>query len=338
MLSGIITEFSRILKDFSVPLELFYQFCSPTQFDNTTTSSKLAKLGVFSSRFADYVPRIWHGWVAENALRTKREHETFFLGKRVVITGATSGIGKKMMMKVIDRGGEVIVLGRNADKFSTGFTSGAARDRVKFVHCDLLSNSSIDSAVASLKQMGPIDVLINSAGLSIDRPFASMSTDLRGITRMTQTNFLGPLRIIRVKQQGARVVTLSSVSTQLAVPGFGAYSATKAALDQMFTVLSTELAGTGIGFTSVKLPLVKSPMTRPNRRLRNVPMLSENEAAELILSAIVSGEREESHPVARLFEVIRVINPSTASSLSTIGSQIFVRAPYIANLLGNRFH
>ena len=90
-----------------------------------------------------------------------------------------------MMMKVIDRGGEVIVLGRNADKFSTGFTSGAARDRVKFVHCDLLSNSSIDSAVASLKQMGPIDVLINSAGLSIDRPFASMSTDLRGITRMT---------------------------------------------------------------------------------------------------------------------------------------------------------
>jgi short-chain dehydrogenase/reductase family oxidoreductase len=344
VLSGIITDFSRILKDFSVPLELFYQFCSPTQFDNTATSAKLAKLGVFSSRFADYVPRIWHGWVAESALRSKRERETFFLGKRVAITGATSGIGKKMMMKVIDRGGEVIVLGRNPDKFTAGFTSGAARDRVKFVHCDLLSNSSIDTAAASLKQMGSIDILINSAGLSIDRPFALMSTDLRGIARMTQTNFLGPLRIIRalldtlVEQEGARVVTLSSVSTQLAVPGFGAYSATKAALDQMFTVLSTELAGTGVGFTSVKLPLVKSPMTRPNRRLRNVPMLSENDAAELILSAIVSGEREVSHPVARLFEVVRVINPSTASSLSTIGSQIFIRAPYIAKLLGNRFH
>ena len=178
-----------------------------------------------------------------------------------------------------------------------------------------------------------------AAGLSIDRRLRDMSAELDELTRMTQVNFLAPVHLVRGLaplldgRPDARVVTLSSISTQLEVPGFSMYAATKAALDQAFAVLSAELAGSGISFVTVRLPLVRTPMTNVNVRLRNVPMQSVATAADTVLTATVDGRRAAGGMLGHAFELLRVARPGLASAVSSLGWRSYLRVPYFSRIV-----
>lgn len=344
---GVLTKLKGdvldIVAEASVPTALLPELAHPTQFTNRATAGRQRALGIQSTEFERYVPLLWHGWLARTAMASKQQTESFFQGKRVLLSGATSGIGRAILFKILDRGATVIVLGRDREKLDaalSGVSAGAA-ERVTFVACDLLDDASIAEALDEIEDLGlAVDIFIHSAGVSIHRAFLRMPSDLEGVTRMTQVNFLAPLRIMRAilpdmaGRPDSRIVALSSISTQLEVPGFGPYSATKSALDQVLRVLRTELLGEGVAFTTVHLPLVKSPMTDKNIGLRNVPMLSESAASELVLTATADGKPSAGPRLGRFFEGVRLLYPTFAPLVTNLGWKVYLRLPYFSRVTG----
>ncbi|MBX6381658.1 MAG: SDR family NAD(P)-dependent oxidoreductase [Microbispora sp.] len=343
VLTNLKNDVRDILAEAGLPTFLLNELNQPTQFTNRATAARLRALGIRSTRFERYAPRLWHGWLAATAVESREKADGFFRGKHVLMTGATSGIGRSIFRKVLDRGAAVLVLGRNKEKLDEALSGvpAEAAGRVRFVECDLLDDESISRALREIGDSGvPVDVFIHSAGVSIDRSFLDMSVDLGEVSRMTQVNFLAPLRIMRAVLPGmlgradARIASLSSISTQMNIPGFGPYAATKRALDQVFGALPTELLSKGVSFTTVRLPLVKSPMTRLNLRLRNAPMQSESAAAELVLSAVAEGRPVAGVPLGRALEVLGVLHPRLASLVSNLGWKVFLRLGYLSRVTG----
>ncbi|MFV2144871.1 SDR family NAD(P)-dependent oxidoreductase [Isoptericola sp. G70] len=342
---GVLTQLKNdaidILHDVGVPRYLVGELNQPTQFSNAATSARLAALGIGSPAFEQYASRTWHGWLAHEARAPGRRELEFFRGKHVVMTGGSSGVGAGILRRLLEHGvASVVVLGRNRKRLDDVLEYQPGAERVELVDCDLLDDASVGAAIDRLAQAGrEVDLLVLSAGLSIDRPLRDMSADLEELSRMTQVNFVAPMRLVRAlvplmaDRPDARVVTLSSIATQLDVPGFSMYSATKAALDQAFAVLPSELTGSGVSFVSVRLPLVKTPMTNVNIRLRNVPMLSVGAAVDMVVAATVSGRRSAGGAVGRSFEVLKLWHPVLASVVGNLGWKGYVRVPYFSRVV-----
>lgn len=340
VLADLQNEVLTVFADIGVPRYLMQELQQSTQFSNAQTAERLRLLGIHSPSFEEYSSRIWHGWLAHRTRALKDRRRDFFRGKRVLMTGGSSGIGAGMVRRMLELGVDSItVLGRSPERLAVSLGSHSASERVQYVPCDLLQPESVAAAVEQLVAEGEwIDVLVLSAGLSVHRRLLDMSDDLNELVRMTQVNFLSAIHLIRgvvplmETRKDATVVTLSTIGTQVDVPGFGIYSATKAALDQVFAVLPSELSGAGIRFCSVRLPLVKTAMTDANVRLRQVPMLSVGRAVELVLAATVIGKPTSGTWLGTVFEVLRTIRPSLAMSVSSIGWRSYLRVPYFARL------
>ncbi|NEN79550.1 SDR family NAD(P)-dependent oxidoreductase [Nocardioides zeae] len=341
VLTQLRDDILAILRDAGIPQHLLAELHQPTQFSNDITSAHLRELGIESTMFTSYVSRIWYGWLAHRMRDACARRRAFFSGKHVVMTGGSSGIGAEMLRRMLDSGvASVVVLGRHAERVASVVAPHPERERVEHLPCDLLDPEDVTSAVDQLlSDDRPIDVLVLSAGLSIDRRLLDMTDDLNELARMTQVNFLAPTHLIRglvplmEGRPDARVVTISTISTQLDVPGFSVYAATKAALDRVFSVLPAELAGKGISFVTVRLPLVKTPMTDVHVRLRDVPMLSVGRASEIVLAALETGDARAGTWLGSMFEVLQNLHPELARALSSIGWRAYLRTPYFARLV-----
>lgn len=341
VLAQLRDDVLAILADADVPQHLLGELHQATQFSNDITSTRLRELGIDSPTFASYASRIWHGWLAHRTRAMLDRRRAFFSGKHIVMTGGSSGIGAEMLRRMLDADvASVVVLGRGSERLEAAVAAHPARERVEHLSCNLIDPADVTSAVERLLADGRmIDALVLSAGLSIDRRLLDMADDLNEMARMTQVNFLAPTHLIRgllpliEHRTDARIVTVSTISTQLDVPGFTVYAATKAALDQVFAVLPAELAGKGISFVTVRLPLVKTPMTDVHVRLRDVPMLSVGRAAEMVLAAFESGDPRAGTRLGNVIELLRTLHPTLARAFSSVGWRAYLRVPYFARLL-----
>jgi NAD(P)-dependent dehydrogenase (short-subunit alcohol dehydrogenase family) len=226
-------------------------------------------------------------------LRPNRD-EVDLKGKRILVTGASSGIGEAGAEKLAHAGAKVVVVARRQellDAVAARITTAGGDARA--IACDLSDLDAIDDLVATLERgLGGIDILINNAGRSIRRPLAESLDRWHDVERTMTLNYFSPLRLIRGLAPGMRergdghIINVSTWGVlNESSPLFAVYNASKAALTAVSRVIETEWSRDGVHSTTLFYPLVKTPMIAPTRAYDGLPGLSADEAAEWMLTA-----------------------------------------------------
>ena len=215
-------------------------------------------------------------------------------GKRILLTGASSGIGEAAAEKFARRGATVVVAARRQELLDDLVGRITAEGGSAVAHaCDLSDLDAVDDLVATLESdLGGIDILINNAGRSIRRPLAESLDRWHDVERTMALNYYSPLRLIRGLAPGMRergdghIINVSTWGVlNESSPLFSVYNASKAALSSVSRIIETEWGADGVHSTTLYYPLVLTPMIAPTRAYDGLPGLSADEAADWMITA-----------------------------------------------------
>lgn len=181
-------------------------------------------------------------------------------GKRILVTGASSGIGRQIALGCARAGASVIASGRNADRLNATLAAmgGTGHQTLVFDVCD---EAAVKAAASS---MGKLDGVVHGAGISLLAPLR-LATRSHIESQLT-TNLVGPMLLTQqlllrnALQQGSAIVFISSISAHIGVHGVSSYAASKGALEAMARSLSMEVARKGIRVNCLAPGLVRTPM------------------------------------------------------------------------------
>jgi NAD(P)-dependent dehydrogenase (short-subunit alcohol dehydrogenase family) len=295
---------NAVMKDLGLP-EDFLSFVNyPTRFDRRATDAALKGSGIECPNLHDYAWALWDYWERhlDPALFIDRSLKGTVGGKVVLVTGGSSGIGLSAACRFAEAGAITIICARDGDKLAAAVKEiedyarqhGQSEPRVHSHQVDVANPESCAAFVAALQeQHGGVDFLINNAGRSIRRAIESSYDRFHDFERTMQLNYFGALRITlgllpgMVAKKKGHVVNISSISVLVSAPRFSAYVASKAALDAWTACAASEFADQGITFTTVNMPLVRTPMTAPTKIYDSMPLLAPEEAADMIVQACV---------------------------------------------------
>ena len=252
-------------------------------------------------------------------------------GRAVLVTGASSGIGEALAQRLGDAGAKVLLVARSADKLEEMKQAIEARGGVAFVYAtDLSSAEDTQRAVeAILADHGQVDVLVNNAGMSIRRSVAKSYDRVHDFERTLSLNFLGAVRLIMgflpgmLAQKRGQIVNVSTIGVQVNVPRYGAYIASKAALDAFSRVLAVEVLQEGVKVTTIYMPLVKTPMMESTTIYQSFPMRSADGAADLIIEGIVHQPKRVAVPAGNVFEFAYGVAPKTIERVLNAAYQLY---------------
>jgi NAD(P)-dependent dehydrogenase (short-subunit alcohol dehydrogenase family) len=215
-------------------------------------------------------------------------------GKRILLTGASSGIGEAAAAQFAREGATVVAVARRqelldalADRITKA--GGAAIS----IPCDISDLDAVDALVADVEErLGGVDILVNNAGRSIRRPLAESQERWHDVERTMVLNYYAPLRLIRgfapgmLERGDGHVINVSTWGVlSEASPLFSVYNASKAALSTVSRVIETEWGRNGVHSTTLYYPLVATPMIAPTKAYAGMPALTSEEAAEWMLTA-----------------------------------------------------
>jgi short-subunit dehydrogenase len=252
-------------------------------------------------------------------------------GRAIVITGASSGIGEALAMRLGNAGARVMLIARSADKLQEMKESIEARGGAAFVYPGDLSNAEDTQRLiaAVLEEQGHVDILVNNAGISIRRSVQKSYDRVHDFERTLALNFLGAVRLImgflpamRAQKQG-QILNVSTIGVQVNVPRYGAYIASKAALDAFSRVLAVEALRDGVKVTTIYMPLVKTPMMESTTIYDAFPMRSAEQAADLIVDGIVHQPKRVATPVGNLFEFAYGVAPNAIDRVLNAAYQLY---------------
>jgi len=215
-------------------------------------------------------------------------------GKRVLITGASSGIGEAGAEQFAAAEAEVIVVARRAELLEELAARIAdAGGTATALPCDLSDLDAVDALADTVEQrFGGVDILVNNAGRSIRRPLAESLDRWHDVERTMALNYYSPLRLIRglapgmIERGDGHIINVATWGVLgEASPLFGVYNASKAALSTVSRVIETEWSRKGVHSTTLYYPLVATPMIAPTEAYRGVPALTPAEAGQWMIEA-----------------------------------------------------
>jgi NAD(P)-dependent dehydrogenase (short-subunit alcohol dehydrogenase family) len=287
----------QVLSDLGIPKDMFTFVNYPTRFDSRETEKALKGSDIAVPRLEDYAWRLWDYWERhlDPDLFIDRSLSGKVKDKVIVVTGGTSGIGEATAYKMAEAGAKVVVVARDPEKAVPVMAAiKASGGDATFISCDLSSLEDCDKLVATvLKKFGRCDFLVNNAGRSIRRGIASSYDRFHDFERTMQLNYFGSLRLIMgflptmVAQNGGHIINISSIGVLTRAPRFSAYVSSKAALDAFADCAASEFIDNNVHFTTINMPLVKTPMIAPTKLYNHVPTLTPEQAADLVVEAIV---------------------------------------------------
>src|SRR5215813_12269670 len=286
-----------VLKDLGIPKDVFQFVNWPTRYDNREAAKALKGSGISVPPLDTYAYRLWDYWERnlDPDLFIDRSLSGRVTDKVVVVTGASSGIGKATALKLAAAGAKVMLVARGEDKLvETKKEIEAAGGRAWIYTCDISDMTSCDALVAKvLKEHGMCDYLVNNAGRSIRRGIINSFDRFHDFERTMQLNYFGALRLLMgflpkmIEKKRGHIINVSSIGVLTNAPRFSAYVASKSAMDAFSACAASEFLDKGISFTTINMPLVRTPMIAPTKMYENVPTLSPEEAADLVAEAIV---------------------------------------------------
>ena len=252
-----------------------------------------------------------------DAVRGRTLHEAVE-GTITLITGGSSGIGEAAAKKIAEAGGEVVLVARTAENLEKVAKDIRGNGGTAHVYpCDLTDMDAI-AAMADkvLDDLGGVDMLVNNAGKSIRRSLALSYDRIHDYQRTMQLNYLGAVQLILkfipgMRERGfGQIINVSSVGVQTRAPRFGAYIASKSALDSLCDALQAEVVNDDVKFTTVHMALVRTPMISPTKLYDKFPALTPDQAAGVITDAIVHRPRRASSPFGQFAAVADAVNPA----------------------------
>jgi len=257
--------------------------------------------------------------------------ERALAGKTVLVTGASSGIGEAVALQIGAAGGNVLLVARSAEKLEDIAAQIAEHGGTASVHpADLSSEQDTARLTAEvLAKHGGVDILVNNAGRSIRRSLKNSYDRPHDFERTIDLNYLAPVRLVLAFLPGMRekrfghIVNVSSAAVQIRTPRFAAYTASKAALDAFSDCAAAELSHDGIRFSTVSMPLVRTPMIEPTEMYANFPSLSPKQAGERVCKAIVHKPRRIGTPYGHLVGAIDAVDPVAMETIRNRGYRMF---------------
>jgi NAD(P)-dependent dehydrogenase (short-subunit alcohol dehydrogenase family) len=322
-----------LLADFGVPEEVLDHVGFTAKFDTRDTQRVLKGSGIEVPPLDSYAERLWDYWERNLDPDLFRDHsfEHAVNGKTVVITGASSGIGKAAAMKIAQAGGIPLLVARSADKLEeTKKDIEEAGGAAYTYSADLSELDSIEDLVEKMLSDHPaIDMLVNNAGRSIRRSVMLSYDRFHDYERTIQLNYLGAIKLtmgllphMRERRSG-HVVQISSIGAQTNPPRFSAYVASKAALDAWTRVVSSELIGDNVTFTTIHMPLVRTPMIAPTKIYDQFPTITPDEAADLICEAIRAKPKTINTRLGTFGEVAYALAPKAVDQILHMAYKLF---------------
>jgi thioester reductase-like protein len=322
-----------LLADLGIPEEVVAHMALKPQFDTRDAERALAGSGIEVPELHTYADRLWDFWERrlDPDLYKDRSLAHVVNGRTVVITGASSGIGRATALKVAAAGGVPLLVARGMEKLE------ALRDEIEAAggtahvySADLSDMSSIDDVVARILADHPaIDFLVNNAGRSIRRSIKLSEDRFHDFERTIQLNYFGAIKMVmallpHMREGGfGHVVNVSSIGVQTSPPRFSAYVASKAALDAWTRVVSSEVIGDGVSFTTIHMPLVRTPMIAPTKLYDHFPTISPDEAADLICEGLRARPKQINTRLGTAGEVAYALAPKAVDQILHMAYKIF---------------
>lgn len=222
-----------------------------------------------------------------------------FSNQRVLVTGASSGIGRQLALGLAREGATVLLTGRNEERLAAVAEEVRALGAPAEVYPADLARP--DQIVDLARRAGRVDVLINNAGVAYGGSFARQAPD--EIIATVLTNLQGPLLLTRavlpqmVERRQGRLAFVASISGKTPTGALVAYAASKAGLIAAANALRMEVRSKGISVTTLAMgavdtPLLAPPETRAGRIVRIFGVLRPEEVAARLITGIARGSRE----------------------------------------------
>jgi NAD(P)-dependent dehydrogenase (short-subunit alcohol dehydrogenase family) len=316
-----------------IPAEVLEHVSFPTVYASSSTQKALAGSGLAVPDLESYAATLWSYWedVLDDSIARDRSAVAALKGRTVVITGASSGIGKVTAIQVAKAGAVPILVARGKDKLEdTKALIESQGGRAYAYACDLSDLQAIDALTEQLSgDFERIDYVVNNAGRSIRRSLKLSEDRFHDFERTMQLNYFGAIRLVMGllpkmrTQKSGHVVNISSIGVLTNPPRFSAYVASKAALDAWSNVVSSELVGDGVSFTSIHMPLVRTPMIAPTKMYDRFPTISPAQAAAKVIEALVDKPHEINTLTGNLGALAHTLAPKAAFRVLHLAYQVF---------------
>ena len=180
-----------------------------------------------------------------------------------------------------------------------------------------------------LAEHGRVDVLVNNAGRSIRRSVANSYDRFHDYQRTMQLNYFGALKLIMGflpgmrKRKSGHIINVSSIGAQTNTPRFSAYVASKSALDAFSRSIASEIIDDKVSITTVYMPLVRTPMIAPTGIYDAFPTASPDEAAELIVQAMIQRPKKVATRLGTFGEVLYALAPKSVDVILNTAYKLF---------------
>jgi NAD(P)-dependent dehydrogenase (short-subunit alcohol dehydrogenase family) len=292
----------------------------PATFDATGAQAALAGSGITVPPLHDYAWKVWDYWERhlDPQLPSPANVRRVVANKVVVVTGASSGIGRAVCRHLAASGAIIIGVARRIEQLEEMRDEVASGGGVAYVYpTDLSDHDACTQLIERvIADHGRVDVLINNAGRSIRRSVLDSLDRFHDFERTMKLNYFGAIALIMAvitgmrERQDGHIINITSIGGQAYPPRFAAYVASKNALDGFSRCFAPEVAADGIAVTTIHMPLVRTPMIAPTGMYKNFPTISSDEAADMIVEALIKRPHEVSTRVGKFGELVHAVAPN----------------------------
>lgn len=324
---------NTLLDDMGLPDSVMMFMNYPTRYDNRDTERALRGSNISCPQLRDYAPVVWDYWERnlDPDLFVDHSLEGNVQGKIVLITGASSGIGQVSALRLGEAGAHVLLVARSADKLQETADSIAESGGVSTSYqADVSDMEDCDRLVAQvLKDHGHVDILINNAGRSIRRSLELSYDRFHDFERTMQINYFGALRLTMgllpsmSERKSGHVINMSSISALTPSPRFSAYVASKSALDAWTRAAAVEYSDRNVRFTTINMPLVRTPMIAATTIYDSMPVLTPDEAGDMVVEAVIKKPKRIASQLGVFLQVMNAVAPKFSEVLMNTVFRMF---------------
>ncbi len=324
---------NQVLGDLGIPKDVLSFFNYPTKFDTREAERALKGSGIKVPPLDDYAWVLWDYWERhlDPELFIDRSLSGHVGGKVVLVTGASSGIGKATALMMGEAGAHVILVARKQPELQEVKKEiEDAGGKASTYTCDLADYESADKLCARvLREHGGVDVLVNNAGRSIRRSIALSYDRFHDFERTMQLNYFGALKMIlgllptMEERKSGHIINISSIGVLSNAPRFSAYVASKAALDAFSRCAASEFNDTGVAFTTINMPLVRTPMIAPTKIYDSVPTITPQDAADMVKQAVIYRPQRIATRLGIFASVLHALAPKVSEIVMNSAFRMF---------------